>query len=333
MDISKVNLFGEELNIKDTTARQGIADTNIKLNSAETQISTLETRIDNIKTDYINNVPYPYHNMYLDGVNGNDDNDGLTRQTAFKTYDRAMEEANRWGDFRIWILTSGEYYWSNPTANGITLHIVPQTNGITLKWGFSHPTISVSIYNSHFNIGDDDYRMTLALPTDSDSKGQRLYFENCAALLNNLDLNIYSELGFFGGNFNMFDCNLRGWLNMSMCNGYMSHCEVTPTKGTRPMVTVRESSALSILGSFTFHNNIASSHSAFEAFWIHASNLYLLVTVTNDGNSNFYQGFDCSNAVVVASQSRFDAVKSLGTAASDFVDTIVSSYVSQSSLQ
>lgn len=333
MDVSKVNLFGEELNIKDITARQGIVDTNTKLNAAETQISALETRIDNIKTDYINNVPYPYHNMYLDGVNGNDDNDGLTRQTAFKTYDRAMEEANRWGDFRIWILTSGEYYWSNPTANGLTLHVIPLTNGITLKWGFAHPTISVSIYNSHFNIGDDNYRMTLSLPEDSDTKGQRMYFENCAALLNNLDLNIYSELGFFGGNFNIFKCNLRGWLNMAMCNGYTSDFELTPTKGNRPAVTVRESSSLSTLNSFTFHNNISASSDSFEAFWIHASNLYLLVTVTNDGNSNFYQGFDCSHAVVLASQSRFNAVKNLGTAASDFSETLVSSYVTQSPLQ
>lgn len=332
MDVSKINLFGEELNIKDSTARQGIIDTNTKLNAAETQISALETRVDNIKTDYINNVPYPYHNMYLDGVNGDDNNDGLTRQTAFKTYDRAMEEANRWGDFRIWILTSGEYYWSNPTANGITLHVIPQTNGITLKWGFAHPTISVSIYNSHFNIGDDDYRMTLSLPADSDTKGQRMYFENCAALLNNLDLNIYSELGFFGGNFNIFKCNLRGWLNMSMCNGYTSDFELTPTKGNRPAVTVRESSLLTILSSFTFHNNIPSSDSGFEAFWIHASTLYLLVTVTNDGDSNFYQGFDCSHAVVMATQSRFTEVKNLGTAASDFADTIVSSYVQQDSI-
>lgn len=333
MDISKVNLFGEELNIKDITARQGIIDTNTELNAAETKISALETRVDNIKTDYINNVPYPYHNVYLDGVNGNDDNDGLTRQTAFKTYDRAMEEANRWGDFRIWILTRGEYYWSNPTANGITLHVVPQTNGIALKWGFAHPKISISIYNSHLNIGDDGYRMTLSLPADSAANGQDMYFENCATLLNNLDLNIYGLLGFYGGNFNIFKCNLRGWMNMSMCNGYTSDFELTPTRGNGPAVTVRESSSLTTLSSFTFHNNIASSNENFEAFWIHASNLYLLVTVTNDGNSNFYQGFDCSHAVITASQSRFNAVKNLGTAASDFSETLVSSYVTQASLQ
>ena len=120
---------------------------------------------------------------------------------------------------------------------------------------------------------------------------------------------------------------------MSMCNGYTSDFELTPTQGTRPAVTVRESSSLTTLSSFTFHNNIASNNENFEAFWVHASTLYLLVTVTNDGNANFYQGCDCSHAVVVASQSRFNAVKNLGTAASDFSETLVSSYVSQSSLQ
>ena len=34
MDISKINLFGEELNIKDRTARQGIFDTNTELDAA-----------------------------------------------------------------------------------------------------------------------------------------------------------------------------------------------------------------------------------------------------------------------------------------------------------
>lgn len=172
-------------------------------------------------TDYIQNVPYPYHNVYLDYENGDDTNDG-TSDHPWKTFDKAMNEANKWGDFRIYIKTAGNYYWNNPTLNGVTLHIKPLTTGVKIYMATNSSInkIAVSIYNCHINWGSDDYTMAIytGLMYDNYKNKRPIYFENCATTLNNLNIYSWYKLDTFGGSLYMHDCTLYGNLDLRQTN-------------------------------------------------------------------------------------------------------------------
>lgn len=171
-------------------------------------------------TNYIQNVPYPYHNVYLDGTDGDDNNDG-SNERPWKTFDKAMNEANKWGDFRIYIKTGGTYEWTNPTLNGITLHIKPLTTGVIIRMGYNNPKIAISIYNCHINFGSDNYQMMISMPPEAKTNRQPMYFENCATTLNNCIMNLYYKLDTFGGSLYMHDCRI-----FANCDFRQTNCEL-----------------------------------------------------------------------------------------------------------
>ena len=201
-DITNINNQITNLGNKDTELDSKIDK---EIQDRKDADSALDSKINGLSSDiaksaYKQNIPYPYHNCYLNLTTGSDDNDGLTEGAPFKTFDRAMDEANKWGDFRIYITGAGEYEWTNPTLNGVTLHIRPRVDGVVIKMGFKNTGIAISIYNCHINWGDTDHRMTIQLPTTaSNNPKQPIYFENCATTLNNLLLDTHYKLDTFGG--------------------------------------------------------------------------------------------------------------------------------------
>lgn len=95
-------------------------------------IGNLQTQIDTIRNKDIYERKY----WYCDSVNGDDQNDGLTAATAFKTFERAMRVREEgYTDINIRFLP-GDYYnydwrWTNITVHligydGATMHMAPQ---------------------------------------------------------------------------------------------------------------------------------------------------------------------------------------------------------------
>lgn len=271
-------------------------------------------------TNYIQNVPYPYHNVYLDGTSGNDSNDGSSDH-PWKTLDKAMNEANKWGDFRIYIKTAGTYYWKNPTLNGVTLHIRPMTTGIILD--FSRSTVAVSIYNCHINWGSDDYRMTVRmdLTRDSFTKKRPIYFENCATTLNNLSMIAWYKLDTFGGSLYMHDCTLYGNLDMRQTNGELINNIYQPSlsiNGTltssvafEAAIAIWNGSNVMVNGCEFYISNYLnpSGNDGERLFSVRGSILTLLSKPTlSSGSYKALYAYSLSNAYVICTKLRWDAL-------------------------
>lgn len=290
--------------------------------------SALDNKINGLSSDiaksaYKQNIPYPYHNCYLDLTNGSDDNDGLSEGKAFKTFDRAMNEANKWGDFRIYIVGAGTYEWSNPTLNGVTLHIKPKVDGVVIKMGFQNTGIAISIYNCHINWGDNDHRMTIQLPetAGTGSKKQPIYFENCATTLNNLLMDTHYKLDTFGGSLYCHDSHIKGNLDIRQTNAQMTNNTYEPVLDDNSLdggIIVYNGSNVMFDGSITYVNNFAYSSpstgasptNGLVAFAIRGSIVSILCKVNLASSSNkFKYMWKISNSYVIITKTRYDDFK------------------------
>lgn len=147
-------------------------------------------------------TPVPRHSLktsfrfYVDTVNGNDDNDGLTRVTAFKTMNRFIEECNTSKvDIRCYLISAGVYTIDEISITGIALHITALSDGITLEF-----TNNTAFYNCHVNIQgvDESHKMTL--------RGA-WYVDGGAVLINYCD--VYNYVRFYNGGVQFNYCTIR----------------------------------------------------------------------------------------------------------------------------
>lgn len=91
-----------------------------------------------------------HYRLYVDGVNGNDDNDGSS-SAPFKTLDRFLQTCNQdMTDIRCYIVSAGTYVATLQVLQGMTLHITSTVPGVKIIWGSSDQEAFVW-YNSHIN--------------------------------------------------------------------------------------------------------------------------------------------------------------------------------------
>lgn len=274
-------------------------------------------------TNYVQNVPYPYHNVYIDGTDGDDSNEG-TSDSPWKTFDKAMNEANKWGDFRIYIKTAGSYYWNCPTLNGVTLHIKPLVAGVKIYIATKSTlsNIAVSIYNCHINWGSDDYKMSIYTGLMyGDYKNKRpIYFENCATTLNNLILYTWYKLDTFGGSLYMHDCTLYGNLDLRQTNAELINNIYRPiisingeiSSGVKfeAAIAVWNGSNVMINGcTFDMSNMKTTSTDGGRMFSVRGSIMSLLSKVElASGSQKFLYAYGLSNAYVIVTPIRWQTV-------------------------
>lgn len=326
----------------DSGIKDDITNINKKITNLETADSNLDTKIDKeiqdrkdgdsaldkkisdlsediAKSAYKQNIPYPYHNCYLDMTNGSDSNDGLTADTPFATFDKAMDEANKWGDFRIYITGAGTYEWTNPTLNGVTLHIRPQVDGVIIKMGYQNAGIAISIYNCHINWGNSDHRMTIQMPESAGVSGQTqpMYFENCATTLNNLLLDLHYKLDTFGGSLYMHDCHVKANCDFRQTNGQCTNNTYEPVwdddTNLAGGIIVYNGSNMMFDGTITYINNFNYSFDSsgnvkggLVAFAIRGSVVSILSKITlGSGSYKFKFAWQISNSYVIMTNTRY----------------------------
>lgn len=131
---------------------------------------------------------------YIDGVNGDDSNDGLTSATPFKTIERLLELFNKgMCDVRCYIISAGTYTISKTTCEECTLHIQANVDGVELKY-----VAGGVFYNSHINLKGLDSTHPLVISTE-ETDTELIYFENCAVALNSVKFKDFSKVSFIGG--------------------------------------------------------------------------------------------------------------------------------------
>lgn len=111
----------------------------IALNNSDTLIAE---RISD-ELDYTNHFRY-----YIDGVNGDDGNNGKTPETAFKTLSRFLEEANNGkSDIRCYIISAGTYNIEKTNLINTIVHITGNVENVIINTNLNE----LVFYNCHLN--------------------------------------------------------------------------------------------------------------------------------------------------------------------------------------
>lgn len=167
---------------------------NNELDEVSNGLNTSNERITAITN---NNKLYRNHfRFYVDGVNGSDDNDGLTRRTAYKSIEKVLDYLAESADTRCYIIAPGTYTISKVVLTSCVLHITAQVPNVEIQWTGKSP----AVYNSHINIscevsGDNSAEVVLT------SLQEAPYFEGCTTTVTNVNFD-FSNMIIYGGFFN-----------------------------------------------------------------------------------------------------------------------------------
>lgn len=125
---------------------------------------------------------------FIDTVNGDDKNSGLTQAEAFKTLNKFLELSNTNTELRGYLVTAGDYTWSYGDTNAsCSIHLTALSGGIRVLFDNTEADVSTAFYNSHLNIqGVDNSNKIELLMLDTSGD---LYFDCCLISLTDVIIN------------------------------------------------------------------------------------------------------------------------------------------------
>lgn len=281
--------------IIDLTNNINTINTNLteKINNLNTNLTGQINSVDNKYTTYFNLFSRDNVDFYVDGINGNDENNG-SQSTPFKTFDRFLQEYYRYAELRCHFIGSASEYDMNSieTFNSCGMHLLNESDNTNITINFNG-VYTPSFYNSHLNIsGSSNKYITLNIPND-------LYFDSASfggkyVHFTNGKLGVYvgSAISLEYPDFDNSEvaigsaiCYLRG-ANFS---GKGTHC-----------VDVHNGGILNIRTSFT--NNMKTSQSIVYAI---SSTIFFNCSLKN--NISDLQGLNTGNTQIVATDGKFNS--------------------------
>lgn len=203
--------------------------------------------------------------FYVDYVNGNDNNDGLTNNTAVKTLDKLIEICRNYGSAsaHFYFMSAGDYVANNyKNIGGISIHFHCRAEGVRLIFR-NTATARVpnedytAFYGCHYNFGStqkkaDGFnfknRMTVIFQCNDTwaytnpetgvtvtGRTSDSYFENCSTVFNGCDIysqdlngnnREYGAIGFAGGNMLLDQCRVCCKLMIDYCNAVLRNTSI-----------------------------------------------------------------------------------------------------------
>ena len=154
-------------------------------------ISLINSDITNINNDILNinsqlsgvkpQIRIKHSFMYyIDGVNGDDNNTGLSNTAAFKTIDKFLSMSDQYADIRAYIISAGTYVATlGDNFAGLSVHIKATVGGVTVQL----PTAAdntASIYGAHWNLQGPDAsnKLTITAPPSVGVTYGRIYSDD-----------------------------------------------------------------------------------------------------------------------------------------------------------
>lgn len=105
----------------------------------EEEISAINLRVTAVEGQIAEGFPHKnatfHETVYVDAVQGNDDNDGKTAETAVRSLDKALDIMNKsTSGIYIRFIRSGTYTMSTPVISGAMIHFLFDATNVTLNW-------------------------------------------------------------------------------------------------------------------------------------------------------------------------------------------------------
>lgn len=260
-----------------------------------TTVGAEMSKIDNALSELspVNNYFY----YYIDGVNGNDNNDGISTSTPLKTLDAALGKHYE-KDVRIRFLTSGTYHTNAQYFAGMALHLVNYTQeyggtrtSVIIYFDANH---SIQFYNcyTHFE------NITLDWAVD-------LYFDGGFAYhINNV---VFSKLTKFNGMYVVADAITYNKVAFQECVAKIHDVTITTTDANDHSIYLRDSKTI-IYGSTLNHPVITNDNSKAIIFAVRGELTYALTLPSNAPLNNRTYGLLTQQTNLFATRTRLDRI-------------------------
>lgn len=290
---SVVNAINDSLNYTDTLVGD-LGD----LNTSDK--SSVVDAINSVKSD-IDNKEYLLYDdharLYIDGVNGDDDNDGTTAETAFKTLDRFLRLLNTTkADIRCYIISPGTYKFTKPTITDAVIHITGTVVGVKLSTDLEE----LVFYGGHVNFNN----VMIDLPS-----GTSHYYDGVLVTFDNVTYT--NPVRIYGGSLDSEDCTYNV-LRLSWTNAVLDNTTIDGGEKTNDAIHCDSSTTLTIYNGLTIsHISEASTYGVIGLF---RSTCYILDTITNNTSAGDYAyGFRSNYFVLGTNTTSLNAIKGAGT--------------------
>lgn len=254
-----------------------LTDLNNILNSIQSELSP------------INNYFY----YYIDGVNGDDSNDGISTATPLKTLDAALGKHYE-KDVRIRFLTAGTYNTNAQYFAGMALHLINYTQEyggtltpVTIYFNANH---AVQFYNcyTHFE------NITLDWAVD-------LYFDGGFAYhINNV---VFSKLTKFNGMYIVADSITYNKVAIQECFAKIHDITITTTDANDHSIYLRDSKTI-IYGSRLNHSVINNDNGKAVIFTVRGELTYALTLPSNAPSNGRTYGLMTQQTNLYATETR-----------------------------
>lgn len=263
---------------------------------------------------------YTHHTRYYIKCNsGNDDNDGLTENTAWKTLDKLLDMLNEGLlDARCYLCEAGDYIISHQFIANAILHIAPTCNGVNLVCDYDD-TEAFYLQNCHMKLGRKGYNYPMHVYTKADKTvGYGMTAEG--GEISMYYTIIHDKYYAFGGYAN-FQNSGALWYRFSGTNGALVNTTILNTaptttteesddgatnNGTRAFYLLR-GATISISGTLTLTNLTSAGTKVDNAIFYAStgSNLFLNPDLSGSTETNkYYTGVYASSANVYTYKNR-----------------------------
>lgn len=297
---SIVNAINDSLDYTDTQV--GIIDTKIG-DLSELDTTDKDSVVDAINETLvtINNKEYKLYDnhvrLYIDGVNGSDDNDGATAETALKTLDKFLQLLNTTkADIRAYIVSAGTYKFTKTTITDAAIHITGTVSGVIL----STDEDELVFYGGHVNFNN----LTVSLDPSVSH-----YYDGTLVTFDNV---IYTApVRVYGGSIDSEDCTYNV-LRLSWTKASLDNTTIDTGAKTNDAIHCDSSTTLSIFNGLTVKHITESS--TYGVIGLYRSVCFVLDAVTNQTNSGDYAyGFRGNYFILGTNTTSLNAVKGIGT--------------------
>ena len=251
---------------------------------------------------------FSHFRYYVDGISGNDNNDGLSSAAPFKTLDKAMSMSSVYSQLRINLMTSGIYTCTTgDVIDNMTIQITALAPDITLMFTGDNANDFV-FYGGYLRLDGKDVsnKMTVIVqPKDGVSYGSLsavnslFRFENCIIPYNAISGN--------GANIQLETCEFKS-LYLHDGNGHIVNGHVLNTDpDVRPLHVLNTKIALT--GTWTVEEPTAATSVSFML--ARYSDLTIQSVLVPAGMTNQYlygiEGVGCYVNITAARQAAIAA--------------------------
>lgn len=262
---------------------------------------------------------------YINSQLGDDNFDGLTQLTAFKTLDRFFEIANSQNDVRGYITNSDTYEVHNISVfSNVNLHLQDLVGNSIIN--FNTDERDVAVYGGHWNIGVETNLTTDTLTLQVNGGNNFIYFDDCFLVAKQ----VYFKNGLNASGISSLNRCSSEYINFSygdikIANGF----NILNTDGAINGINLTQANFINA-GVITWSSLLTNLSSNGVAFNITNNSNAIIGNVPQNITNKYSKGIVVNASRLNIQQNRFDGFANVGTTPYEIYDDAIITFTNES---